>query len=84
MYGIFKGFVEHGQRACYILKVLIHENRYKIDPFVLNTLNDLLANQQKISIKAVIASFINYAEQNSNKWEDDIMLEKNFRKKFVI
>ena len=86
----FLGIVDTGTRNCIILQELHKHNKNSISPQVMDLLNDMTANADIIGkqgvqgIEAVITSFINFSENNTNKWQEhpptfaDKFLSNNF------
>ena len=75
--GYFRGMIDLGVKNCVFLRIF---HKYKmVDDDEFKSFSKVLANTMNPNLRAVIAGFINYAENNSEKWDKEIgLISHNF------
>ena len=70
--GLFRGVTSLGHKNCSVFGALLNQDLL-INKRTLKLFKEQLSNRYVSDIKAVIISFINFAEKNPQYWEEDFL-----------
>ena len=79
----FKSLIDSGTRNCILLNQIEKLSTNDKNPMpsnVLNLLSKMTANADRVDLRMVIASFINFAEKNKHQWNEYV---PKFNDKFL-